>query len=52
VLPIVAIGGITLENAPSVIEAGATTVAVIANLLVGGDPERRVHAFVNRLSRV
>ena len=34
-LPVVAIGGITLERAASVIEAGATSVAVITDLLVG-----------------
>lgn len=32
-LPVVAIGGITLENAASVIDAGATSVAVISALL-------------------
>lgn len=35
-LPIVAIGGITLGNARSVIEAGADAVAVIGGLLVEG----------------
>ncbi|MBS1819381.1 MAG: thiamine phosphate synthase [Acidobacteria bacterium] len=50
--PVVAIGGITLERAPSVIEAGAASVAVITDLFTGGDPARRVRAFVDRLSRV
>jgi thiamine-phosphate pyrophosphorylase len=49
--PVVAIGGITLENAPSVIEAGARSVAVISDLLVG-DPASRARAFVERLSRL
>ena len=35
-LPIVAIGGITVENARSVIEAGADAVAVIGGLFVEG----------------
>jgi len=35
-LPVVAIGGITLANARSVIEAGADAVAVIGGLLVKG----------------
>lgn len=35
-LPIVAIGGITLANARSVIEAGADAVAVIGGMFVGG----------------
>ena len=50
-LPLVAIGGITLENAASVLAAGAASVAVIGDLLAGSDPEARVRAFVERLSR-
>lgn len=50
-LPLVAIGGITLENAASVRNAGAQTVAVISDLLATGDPEARVRAFIERLSR-
>ena len=50
-LPLVAIGGITLDNAASVIAAGAASVAVIGGLLGAGDPEARVRAFVDRLSR-
>ena len=49
-LPIVAIGGITLENARSVIEAGATSVAVISDLLVGHDPRSRTQAFLQALT--
>jgi thiamine-phosphate pyrophosphorylase len=44
-VPIVAIGGITLETAPAVIEAGATSVAVIGDLLAAGDPVERVRAY-------
>ena len=47
--PIVAIGGITLERAPEVVAAGATWLAVISDILVGGDAEARVRAFVERL---
>ncbi|MEP6917672.1 MAG: thiamine phosphate synthase [Acidobacteriota bacterium] len=47
--PVVAIGGITLERAPLVIAAGAAAVAVISDLLTGGDPEARTRAFVSRL---
>ena len=39
-LPVVAIGGITLERAPAVIAAGAASVAVISDLLATGDPAR------------
>jgi thiamine-phosphate pyrophosphorylase len=48
-VPVVAIGGIDLERAPRVIEAGAASVAVIGDLLTGGDPEARTRAFVERL---
>jgi thiamine-phosphate pyrophosphorylase len=47
-VPIVAIGGITLDNARSVIDAGASAVAVISDLLVG-DPTARVQAFLRAL---
>ena len=40
--PLVAIGGITRENAPSVIAAGADAVAVISGLLVEGESVERV----------
>ena len=50
-LPLVAIGGITLENAASVIEAGAASVAVIGDLLATGDPNARVRSYCDRLSR-
>ena len=49
-LPVVAIGGINLENARTVIDAGATAVAVISDLLVGNDPRRRTQAFVQELT--
>jgi thiamine-phosphate pyrophosphorylase len=50
-LPLVAIGGVTLDSAAAVIRAGAASVAVIGDLLAGGDPEARVRAFVQHLSR-
>jgi thiamine-phosphate pyrophosphorylase len=46
--PIAAIGGITLERAREVIDAGATLVAVISDIL-RGDPERRTRRFVDLL---
>jgi thiamine-phosphate pyrophosphorylase len=45
-LPVVAIGGITLESAPSVWQAGASSVAVISDLLEGNDPGARVRAYL------
>lgn len=49
--PVVAIGGVTLENANEALDAGATMVAVISDLLVGGDPTARVRAYLARLRR-
>jgi thiamine-phosphate pyrophosphorylase len=49
-LPLVAIGGITLEHAVSVIQAGAASVAVIGDLLATGDPECRVREYVRTLA--
>jgi thiamine-phosphate pyrophosphorylase len=45
-LPVVAIGGITLDNAPAVYEAGAQSVAVISDLLAEGDVEGKTRAFL------
>jgi thiamine-phosphate pyrophosphorylase len=44
-LPVVAIGGVTLGTAPSVWAAGASSVAVISDLLEG-DPAARVRAYL------
>ena len=38
-LPLIGIGGITPENAPEVIEAGASGVAVITSILAAPDPK-------------
>lgn len=46
--PVVAIGGITLERAPDVLAAGASSVAVLSDLLVG-DPSERVATFLRVL---
>ena len=51
-LPLVAIGGVTSESAPSVIEAGADSVAVIGALVATSDPAeitRRTRDFLARL---
>ena len=47
--PVVAIGGITLERVPDVIRAGAAAVAVISDLLSGGDPEARTRQYLAAL---
>jgi thiamine-phosphate pyrophosphorylase len=45
-LPVVAIGGITLDRAPDVIAAGASSVAVISDLLTG-DIAGRARAYLD-----
>lgn len=51
-IPVVAIGGITPDNAPPVISAGADMIAVISGLAVGGQPfqnaQRYQHLFQNK----
>ena len=49
-VPVVAIGGITLETAPAVLAAGARAVAVIGDLLAGGSPRERVAAYLRTLA--
>jgi len=49
-MPLVAIGGITLETAPEVIGAGASAVAVISDLATADDPAARVRAYLSRLT--
>jgi thiamine-phosphate pyrophosphorylase len=48
--PLVAIGGITRENCRSVIDAGADSVAVIADLLP--EPRARAEEFLKLLGKV
>jgi thiamine-phosphate pyrophosphorylase len=48
--PVAAIGGITLENCRVVLDAGASSVAVISDLLATGDPAERVRQFLARLA--
>ncbi|CAN5808610.1 thiamine phosphate synthase [soil metagenome] len=45
--PVVAIGGVTAQNAAGVLAAGATSVALISDLLSDADPEARVRRMVN-----
>jgi thiamine-phosphate pyrophosphorylase len=48
--PIVAIGGITLERAAVVIEAGADSVAVISGILGAPDPAQRARQYIETLA--
>lgn len=49
--PVVAIGGLTLENMLDAVRAGASGIAVISDLLKG-DPLARTRAFVARLAEM
>jgi thiamine-phosphate pyrophosphorylase len=50
--PIVAIGGITLERAREVIEAGANSVTVISDILRAPDAAKRARQFLELLQPV
>jgi thiamine-phosphate pyrophosphorylase len=45
-IPLVAIGGITLERAPSVFAAGADSIAVVSDVTQNADPDRRVRDWL------
>ena len=47
--PVIGIGGISIDNAASVIEAGASAVAVISDLVSERAPDERVRAFLARI---
>jgi thiamine-phosphate pyrophosphorylase len=45
-IPLVAIGGITLEKAAAVYAAGADSIAVVSDVTLNKDPEARVRAWL------
>ena len=47
--PIVGIGGITLERAKAVIDAGADSVAVISDILLAKNPSERARQYLDVL---
>lgn len=48
-IPVVAIGGITLENAPEVIRAGADVIAVSSAICTAENPFQKAREFVRLL---
>lgn len=44
--PLVAIGGITLELAPAVLAAGASSAAVVTDIVMSEDPVRRTREWI------
>lgn len=49
-IPLVAIGGITLERAPAVFAAGADSIAVVTDVTGNDDPDARVDAWLRLCS--
>ena len=47
-ISLVGIGGITLERAAGVLEAGADVAAVVTDITLNPDPEARTRAWVAR----
>jgi thiamine-phosphate pyrophosphorylase len=47
--PLVAIGGITFQNAAAVLQAGADSLAVISDLYATGDPTARARQYFQSL---
>lgn len=45
-IPLVAIGGITLERAPSIYAAGADTIAVVSDITQNAQPDARIRAWL------
>lgn len=48
--PLVAIGGITLERAPAVFEAGADSIAVVTDIVANPHPEQRTRDWLNAVT--
>ena len=45
--PLVAIGGLTVENAPDVFKAGADSLAVVTDIITHNSPETRVKEWLH-----
>lgn len=45
-IPLVAIGGITLERAPAVFAAGADSISVVSDVMQNPDPDERVKSWL------
>ena len=50
-IPLVAIGGITLERGPGVYAAGADSIAVVSDVIQNADPDGRVRAWLGRAAQ-
>lgn len=45
-VPLVGIGGMSVERAPGVLQAGADIVSVVTDITLNADPEARVRAWI------
>jgi thiamine-phosphate pyrophosphorylase len=50
-IPLVAIGGISLERAPAVYTAGADSIAVVSDVTQNDTPEARIRAWLGQTSQ-
>jgi thiamine-phosphate pyrophosphorylase len=50
-IPLVAIGGITLEKAPAVFAAGADSIAVVSDVTQNKHPDARVRAWLGQVAQ-
>jgi thiamine-phosphate pyrophosphorylase len=50
-IPLVAIGGIKLEQAPAIFAAGADSIAVVSDVTQNSDPDARVRAWLTETTR-
>jgi thiamine-phosphate pyrophosphorylase len=50
-VPLVAIGGITLERTPGVYAAGADSIAVVSDVTQNSDPDARVRAWLGQAAQ-
>ncbi len=50
-IPLVAIGGITLERAGAVYAAGADSIAVVSDVTQNSDPDARVRAWLHQVAQ-
>jgi thiamine-phosphate pyrophosphorylase len=50
-LPLVAIGGIKLEQAPEIFAAGADSIAVVSDVTQAADPDARVRAWLQMFTQ-
>jgi thiamine-phosphate pyrophosphorylase len=50
-IPLVAIGGIKLEQAPAIFAAGADSIAVVSDVTQNAEPDARVRAWLGDVSK-